>query len=218
MNSNGRAFRRIGSIGLVIFERDGTLLRRNNPPRDFMLGDISNDFVQMLKHLRGIGVRFGFISDARGMDVGSHGPAEFGALTGRLDKLLQIRNAMPDFWMTWGISPQGRRKIPQADETQRTTDGLISAMILHAVEWYGVDEKDAIFVTSTAVGLLAATSANISSIQYSGLPEDRTIPVWREMERQYFSRSATVNAQQLNTEIQRILGLSRQSGKCSEQG
>jgi hypothetical protein len=183
-----------------------------------MLGDISNDFVQMLQHLRGIGVRFGFISDARGMDVGTHGPAEFGALTGRLDKLLQIRNAMPDFWITWGISPQGRRKIRQADETQRGTDGLISAMILHAVEWYGVDEKGAIFVTSTAVGLLAATSANISSIQYSGLPEDRTVPVWREMERQHFNPSATVNAQQLNTEIQRILGLSRQSAKCSEQG
>ncbi|TRA95288.1 MULTISPECIES: hypothetical protein [Rhizobium/Agrobacterium group] len=183
-----------------------------------MLGDISNDFVQMLQHLRRIGVRFGFISDARGMDVGTHGPAEFGALTGRLDKLLQIRNAMPDFWMTWGISPQGIRKIPQADEAQRGTDGLIPAMILHAVEWYGVDKKDAIFVTSTAVRLLAATSANISSIQYSGLPEDRTIRVWREMERQYFNRSPTVNAQQLNTEIQRILGLSRQSAKCNEQG
>ncbi len=218
MNSNGRAFRRIGSIGLVIFERDGTLLRRNNPPRDFMLGDISNNFVQMLQHLRWMGVRFGFISDARGMDVGTHGPAEFAALTGRLDKLLQIRDAMPDFWMTWGISPQGIPRIPQADETQRGANGLISAMILHAVEWYGVDKKDAIFVTSTAVGRLAATSANISSIQYSGFPEDRTIPVWREMERQYFNRSATVNAQQLNTEIQRILGLSRQSAKCSEQG
>lgn len=218
MNSNGRAFRRIGSTGLVIFERDGTLLRRNNPPRDFMLGDISNDFVQTLQHLRLIGVRFGFISDARGMDVGSHGPAEFAALTGRLDKLLEIRNAMPDFWMTWGISPQGRRQIPQADEAQRGTEGLISAMILQAVEWYGVDEKDAIFVNSTAGGLLAANSANISSIQYSGLPADRTIRPWRKMEQQYFNPSATVNAQQLNTEIQRVLGLSRQSAKCSEEG
>lgn len=218
MFSNGRSFRRIGSTGLVIFERDGTLLRRNNPPRDFMLGDISNDFVRTLQQLRLIGVRFGFISDARGMDAGSHGPAEFAALTGRLDKLLEIRNAMPDFWMTWSISPQVRREILQADEAQRETEGLISAMILHAVEWYGVDEKDAIFVNSTAVGLLAANSANISSIQYSGLPADRTIRAWQKMERQYFNPSATVNAQQLNTEIQRVLGLSRQSAKCSEQG
>ena len=97
MNSNERAFRRIGSIGLVIFERDGTLLRRNNPPRDFMLGDISNDFVLMLQHLRGIGVRFGFISDARGMDVGSHSPEEFAALlaihTARRDALLSAVEA-----------------------------------------------------------------------------------------------------------------------------
>jgi len=62
MNNDDSKFRSIGSAGLVIFERDGTLLRRNNPPRDFMLGDISNEFVQMLQQLREMNVRFGFIS------------------------------------------------------------------------------------------------------------------------------------------------------------
>ncbi len=174
-----------------------------------MLGDISNEFVQMLQNLRVIGVRFGFVSDARGMDVGSHGIAEFAALTGRLDELLRIREAMPDFWMAWDISQQRSATAAQAGEEQRKTDGLISGMILQAVEWYGVDKKEAIFVNSTDAGLLAATDIGISAIEYSGLPTDRSIAPSREMERQYLHPGETVDTQRLHAEIQRILGRSR---------
>lgn len=61
-----RIFRRIGSTGLVIFERDGTLLRKTSPSGDYMLGDINEEFVEMLRHLRHLDARFGFISDERG--------------------------------------------------------------------------------------------------------------------------------------------------------
>lgn len=211
MNYNGNTFRKIGSMGLVIFERDGTLLRRTSPPRDFMLGDISNEFVQMLQQLRGSDVRFGFVSDARGMDVGSHGRSEFEALTGRLDELLRIREAMPDFWIAWGIVAQGKGAVVQAGEEQRRRNGagLIAGMILQAVELYGVDKQEAIFVNSTAAGLLAANDADILALQYSGLPADRTIPPLIEGEHQYLSPSETVDIQRLHVEIQRILGLSR---------
>ncbi|NTA83873.1 hypothetical protein [Agrobacterium tumefaciens] len=176
-----------------------------------MLGDISNEFVQMLQQLRGSDVRFGFISDARGMDVGSHGRSEFEALTGRLDELLQLREAMPDFWIAWGIFAQGRETVVQLGEEQRRRNGagLIAGMILQAVEWYGVDKQEAIFVNSTAAGLLAANDADISALQYSGLPADRTIPPLIEREQQYLSPSETVDIQRLHVEIQRILGLSR---------
>lgn len=204
-------YRRIGSAGLVIFERDGTLLRRNSPPRDFMLGDISNEFVQILQQLRKIDVCFGFVSDARGMDVGSHGRSAFATLTGRLDEVLRIREAMPDFWMAWDIFPQGSGKEVHAGEKWRRRDdaGLAPAMILQAVEWYGVEKKEAIFVNSSAVGLLAANEAGISAIQYTGFPPDRTIAPSRELERQFFKQSESADTQRLHAEIQRILGQGR---------
>ncbi|WP_152643185.1 hypothetical protein [Rhizobium nepotum] len=169
-----------------------------------MLGDISNEFVQMLQQLRESDVRFGFISDARGMDVGSRGRSEFAALTGRLDELLRIRKAMPDFWMAWGIFAQGRGTVAQAGEERRRRNG--AGMILEAVEWYGVDKQEAIFVYSTAAGLLAANDADILALQYSGLPADRTIPPLIEMEQQYLSPSETVDIHRLHAEIQRIIG------------
>ena len=87
-------FRRIGSTGLVIFERDGTLLRKT-PSGDYMLGDVNEEFVEMLRHLRHLDARFGFISDERGMDAGTYGRSEFATLTELLDALLRVRGAMP---------------------------------------------------------------------------------------------------------------------------
>ncbi|TBY96118.1 hypothetical protein E0H38_36925, partial [Rhizobium leguminosarum bv. viciae] len=86
-----RIFRRIGSTGLVIFERDGTLLRKTSPSGDYMLGDINEEFVEMLRHLRHLNARFGFISHERGMDAGAYGRSEFATLTELLDALLSIR-------------------------------------------------------------------------------------------------------------------------------
>ncbi len=201
MNNDDNKFRSIGSAGLVIFERDGTLLRRNNPPRDFMLGDISNEFVQMLQQLREMNVRFGFISDARGMDAGSHGRSEFAALIGLLDELLCVRRAMPDFWMAWSGFPQGIR----SDRRRRVG----AEMILRAIEWYGIQKKETIMVTSTAAGLFAANVADVMSIKYSGLRSDRSMPHQRETEPQFPSPSMIVDPRRLRVEIQRILGLSR---------
>lgn len=176
-----------------------------------MLGDISNEFVQMLRKLREIDVRFGFISDARGMDLGTHGRPEFAALTGLLDELLRVREAVPDFWMAWRSFPQGSGPVVQTGEERRRRNGagLPSGMILRAVEWYRVDKKDAIFVNSTAAGLLAANDADVSAIPYSGLRDHRPVPPVIGMVHQYCSPSETVDTPRLYAEIQRSLGLTR---------
>lgn len=148
-------FRKIGSKGLVIFERDGILLRRSIPPRDFTLGDVNAIFVQMLQQLRQKDVRFGFISDARGMTVGTQGTPEFLALTRILDDLLKVREVVPDFWMTWGTFRQA----------QDDRSGMADAdTVFRAIEWYGVEKKEAMLVCSTAEGRRAAVEVGITYI------------------------------------------------------
>lgn len=173
-----------------------------------MLGDISEEFVQILQQLRKIGVRFGFVSDGRGMDAGSHGRSAVAALTERLDELLRIREAMPDFWIAWDIFPQGSETAFHSgqERRRRAGAGLVPGMILQAVEWYGVEKKETIFVNSSAGGLLSANEAGIVAIQYTGLPADRTFEPSREVERQFCSQSETADTQRLHAEIHRILG------------
>ncbi|MEN0117789.1 MAG: hypothetical protein AAGD15_13740 [Agrobacterium cavarae] len=170
MDTTECTFRKIGSRGLVIFERDGILMRRSIPPRDFSLGDINSIFVQMLQQLRQEDVRFGFISDTRGMTVGTHGTLEFLALTCILDDLLRVRKVVPDFWITWGILRQARG----------TRSGKADAHnIYRAIEWYGVEKKEVVLVCSTAEAQLAAVEAGITSIHYStmkGGHHDQKIP------------------------------------------
>ncbi|MCR5942531.1 hypothetical protein FG152_17065 [Ochrobactrum sp. XJ1] len=209
MNNNGSTFRRIGSKGLVIFERDGTLLRRNIPHRDIRLGDISNEFVQTLQQLRRMSVRFGFVSDGRGMNYGSHGKSEFAALTLRLDELLRIRGALPDFWMAWGIHPQPIEKSVRAEAKRRSRDmaGLIPGMILRAIEWYGVDHKETIFVNGTSESQLVISKTNPSGIQYSDEQSDTIFSGSKGTDRQSSSTSETIHAHDLIAEIERILAV-----------
>lgn len=191
-------FRKIGSRGLVIFERDGILLRRSVPPRDFTLGDVNTIFVQMLQQLRQMDVRFGFISDARGMTVGTQGTPEFLALTCILDDLLKVREVVPDFWMTWGTFRQAQDDRPGAAEADT---------VFRAIEWYGVEKKEAMLVCSTAEGRLAAVEAGITFIHCApmeGGHRDHIIP-------EEFSTSLSsenCGAGSFDTEIERMLRLS----------
>jgi len=201
-----RIFRTIGSTGLVIFERDGTLLKRQLPSRDFMLGDISNEFVEMLAHLRQLNVRFGFISDDRGMDAGSHGQTAFAALSRLLDGLLRIRGAVPDFWMAWPDFLRG------TDAQRRGRDGQGQApsvrMILHAIEWYGAEKRRTVFVYATTAGLIAANDADVIGIRYFGVQSDRVSLPRTETEPRP-PRPAIAAIERLSAQIERILGLGR---------
>ncbi|QDG94548.1 hypothetical protein NIBR502774_18620 (plasmid) [Rhizobium sp. NIBRBAC000502774] len=191
MDTIETTFRKIGSRGLIIFERDGTLLRRNIPSRDLTLGDVNNVFVQMLQQLRQNDFRFGFISDTRGMKARTQGTPEFLALTNILDDLLRVRQAMPDFWMTWD-------KFPHAGEDHSGTAGARS--LLRAIEWYSVEKKEGMLVGSTAEGLLAAGNANITCIHYSHIGGDQLdhFPLQ--------TKSPEITAiKWLNTEIERML-------------
>ncbi len=168
-----------------------------------MLGDISNVFVQMLQQLRTAGVRFGFISDARGMDVGTWGRSEFATLTALLDDLLRVRGAIPDFWLTWGTFSQGIAAVYQARHQGPHSAGADT--VLRTIEWYGVEKKEAILVSSTAAGLLSAGEAGITGIHYFGMRDDRPAPFPLETNPQSPYPSETIETRQLGSEIQRIL-------------
>ncbi len=198
-------FRKIGSKGLVIFERDGTLLRRKSPPGYFTLGDISNQFVEMLRELRERNVRFGFISDQRGMDDRSRGGSEFAALTRLLDQLMGIRDAAPDFWISRdAIERESEKESRDQDEWRRD---VYAAPILRAIEWYGVDKNETVLVNSTAVGLLAANHTGVTGVQYFGLKGSRAMSPRVGEKRQDPSSSETLEIEWLCFRIQQILGV-----------
>lgn len=197
-------FRKIGSTSLVIFERDGLLLRRKRPSRHLLLGDINDEFVEILKQLRELKFRFGFISDQRGMDAGSHGKSEFVALTRALDKLLSIRGALPDFWIASRGLPQrrgtefqyrnGRGQAPSID------------VILRAMNWYGADKNSAIFVSGSPPGILAAKDANFTVIRYAGWKSDRATPGAPGVEAvPHASTSEITDVRSLRATIEQIL-------------
>jgi histidinol phosphatase-like enzyme len=184
-------FRGIGSTGLVIFERDDVLLRQRTPLRDFTLGDVNDDFVKALKRLRDANLRFGFLSDQRGMDAGSHGLSDFAALTKVLDDLLRTNGAAPDFWLGWA-SPASKIKLRPRDLT--TSEPEVAA-IWRAMQWYDVAKTEAVFVGRSSAGLEAANRSNIHGIRYSDLLHGN------------FPYSVTAEAQRLSDVIGRILGL-----------
>ncbi|NTA14023.1 hypothetical protein [Agrobacterium tumefaciens] len=210
MNSNEQdpfytAVRKIGSRGLVIFDRDGTLLRRKSPARDLTLGDVSNEFVDMLKKLRKLHLRFGFISDEGGMDARSRGRSEFAALIRLLDQLLDVRGAMPDFWISRGaIKYVNGGKIRDQDKRWQTVD---TGLILRAIEWYGVDKSEAVLVSNTGAGLLAANEAGVMGIQYLDQHDDRAGLPRAETTLHDRTSSEALEIERLRLLIQQFLGI-----------
>ncbi|WP_151343669.1 hypothetical protein [Rhizobium leguminosarum] len=140
-----------------------------------MLGDINDDFVETLKQLRERRVRFGFISDQRGMDAGSHGKSEFVALTRVLDELLSVRGALPDFWIASGELPQRRGTEFQYRNDQEQAPSV--DLILRAMNWYGADKDKAVIVGRSEAAILAASNANVASIKYSRRRSNRTCTI-----------------------------------------
>ncbi|MBB3386240.1 MULTISPECIES: hypothetical protein [unclassified Rhizobium] len=214
MNFNARGLhcvmRRIGCASLVIFDRDGLLLSRKSPSRDLMLGDVSDEFVEMLRELRELNLRFGFISDERGMDAVSYGRSEFTTLTSLLDELLRIRSAMPDFWMTWSeLSGNRGSKLRHRDDWRQKRG---AGMIRRSIELYGIDNRETVFVSASAAGLLAANTADVTFIQVVGQGSDCVMPRRMETEAQQPSQSTTTEIGRLRATIEQILGLPHRAG------
>lgn len=194
-------FRNFGSTGLVIFERDGSLLRQKNPSADFMLDDIDDEFVELLGKLRKLNVRFGFVSDQRGMDAGTYGRPEFAALAALLDQLLHTRGANPDFWLSWDEHAKGNASIMDRGSLWPKPD---AAVLLRAMEWYGVATTTTIFVSNSAAGILAASDADVTCIRYIGPRADKSLP-----ERHHPLPLSITGPLQLQIRIEHKLGLGR---------
>lgn len=201
-------FRRIGSNGLVIFERDDILVRRNISPINLMLGDINDGLVEMLKQLREQNVLFGFVSDQTGLSGGIHGWPDYLGLTRMLDDLLSVRGALPDFWMGWtGSSRDARIKFRNRRDTWRRGG---AEMIWRARAWYGIDKNKTVFISSSSASIVAANDADITGIQYSGWRSNRTVPA-RPVAEAYrlASPSEIMEVRRLSASIEQILGLAR---------
>lgn len=169
-------YRRVGSTGLVIFERDGLLLRRRDPSNHLTLGDVDEVFVGMLRRLRELNFRFGFIADQRGMDAGSYGRSEFAALTGVLDELLSIHQAIPDFWVAWNSLPRAGTQAKHQDDHRLMSE---VGMIQRATKWYDVDSRNAVLVGNSSRVMQAAKHSKIPTIIYSGWRNDKAKEIQR---------------------------------------
>lgn len=158
-------FRKLGSRGLVVFERDGILLRTKRLSKDLAVNDLNRPLIGMLRRFRTQGIRFGFLSNDRGMDANSGGRVAALALMDLIDTILRVDNAEPDFWMAMPFSK--RTRSPNAREAQ---DGARSSlMLLRAIEWYGIEKKKVILVTNSSARTIAASTAGVTTIKCSAL-------------------------------------------------
>jgi len=154
--------RQEGSVGLVIFERDDILLRHRPQFGDHTLGDIDTEFVAMLRDMRELGVRFGFIWQETTF------PSRFGAgidsarFTQLLDDLLKVSGASPDFWIETIHSkgPGQPPRWPGASELE---------VILKLAEWYNVDPTMTVLVRKGDFYHYSAATPAFTQILYPRL-------------------------------------------------
>ncbi len=156
-------FRDIGSHGLVVFERDGTLLKTKRPSEDLALSDLNHPLICVLSRFRSRGIRYGFFSDDRGMDAGRRGRVAASALVTLIDAILRADNAEPDFWMAVPIS-----KLTRGENAQKVRQHSNSAsMLRRAIDWYGIEKQKVVLVCSSPVFTHAANALGVSTIHYS---------------------------------------------------
>ncbi len=154
--------RQEGSVGLVIFERDDILLRQRPQFADHTLGDIDTEFLAMLRDMRELSVRFGFIWQETTF------PSRFGAgidsarFTQLLDDLLKVSGASPDFWIETIHSkgPGQPPRWPGASELD---------VILKLAEWYEVDPTMTVLVRKGDFYHYSAATPAFTEILYPRL-------------------------------------------------
>jgi hypothetical protein len=131
--------RQVGSVGLVIFERDDFLLRHRPQFGDHTLGDIDTEFLAMLKDMRELSVRFGFIWRHTTFPYTRGTGIDEARLTQLLDDLLKVSGASPDFWVE-AIHSEG------LDQPPRWPGASELDVILKLADWYDVDPTMTVLV------------------------------------------------------------------------
>jgi histidinol phosphatase-like enzyme len=192
-------FRNPDATYLFIFERDQTLLQ-TSPLASVSLGDINRDVVGILKQLRSRQIRFGFISNLRGMESGSEDRTDAASLTRILDEVLNTVGAKPDFWMAWRHTQSLEEGISQNNGQGSQT----AAMIEQAIAWYGVEKSNCVFVGRLQKSLATAADLGIRTIP---LTSSRTI--WSDRQVRAKFASQIVGAKHAETFIDVIESLTR---------
>lgn len=153
--------RQEGSVGLVIFERDDILLRRAPQFADHTLGDIDTELLAMLRDMRKLGVRFGFIWRQTTFPANRGVRFESARLTRLLDDLLRVSGASPDFWMET-IHSEGPSQPPRWPGTSELD------MILKLAEWYDVDPTMTVLVRKGEFFHYSSAKPAFTEILYPG--------------------------------------------------
>jgi len=164
-------FRSFGTEGLVIFERDRTLLKRENWPDGLSLGDIDLALVHLVRRLRLRHVRFGFVSDQKGLNADAAGKHDAAALIRSLDQILRCDDAMPDFWMAW----TNARVYNVSAQAELTGSREHAAMISHAMTRYSVSRSSCIVVGRSQKILSAAARVGVRVFDYANHTEKTAI-------------------------------------------
>ncbi len=153
--------RQEGSVGLVIFERDDILLRRAKQFADHTLGDIDTEFLAMLRDIRELGIRFGFIWRHTTFPADRGVRFDSAKLTQLLDDLLRVSGASPDFWVETIHSerPGQRPQWPGTSELD---------VILKLTEWYDVDPTMTVLVRKEEFYHYSSATPAFTEILYPG--------------------------------------------------
>lgn len=160
---NVSRFRALGSRGLVVFERDGILLRTKRLSEDLVLKDLNHALIGLLRRFRSRGIRFGFLCNDRGMDADSAGWVASLALMDLIDAILRVNDAEPDFWMAMPFSKPTRN--PNARKAR--DDARSSFMLLRAIEWYGMEKSQVVLVGNSRACRMLAGADGMTALEYS---------------------------------------------------
>jgi len=164
--------RRVGSTGLVIFERDDILLRRRPQFEDLTLGDIDANFVAMLQDIRNLDVRFGFISHHPAALYEPLVPIDSATLTRLLDDLLKVSGALPDFWI--GTACMSALRQRQGSQIKDELD-----LITELTEGYGADLNKTVVVRKAESPQVSAHPLGLTEIHFPGVSAPAALNIGR---------------------------------------
>lgn len=160
-------YRRLNGNRLVIFERQGTLLRQKHGSRTLSLDDIDETLLHVLHRLRCSHFNFGFISDHGGVEDGQAGQQSASTLIHVLDGILGAYGASPHFWLAWPPTAAPESSTHFANQKFLDTAGMIARILEH----YDLEISKCVFVGTTLAGLAAAAGLGVDALQYSAFAE-----------------------------------------------
>lgn|GEM_PF-4628055 len=158
-------FRRFESSRLVIFERQGTLLHRNDCAEPMSLADIDATAIQVLCRLRDLGIGFGFISDQQGVGEREAGHRPASVLINILDGILGAYNVAPNFWLAWPPIAEPNRSTPFTERGSPDPAAMIDLIL----QQYRVEISNCVFVGTSPMSVRAAARLGMDTIEYQSV-------------------------------------------------